>query len=663
MSFIYRHTPLQDSRSIRLLKLNPSAEPSGPAEVVELECQLIECKLDSLPTFSALSYTWEGQSPTVTMLCEGKELLITANCASALRRLLRDKELRLLWVDSICIDQSSIPERNCQVALMAEVFRNAEEVLIWLGDGSENAHKEIQQLKKMAAIAVNFPKIIEEEFRRLQRERYLRILELNPDMASTIFVVFPEGNLPYLHPMSTLCTRSWFDRIWTLQEIVLARKALVICGDESISWEMLDLVASTTAEAVASAGFTQHPGDQFQRIRVVSMLRCLLGLKGKLPTRISYRLPSDHPFGPLELSTTEVESSLGIAPNYFLASTLLTSDPKDKIYGLYAILQQYGIQLPLPDYDKPLAKLYEETTKTIMEHNHSLELLHFAFRPNKTPSLPSWVPDPMEDVSFWIPGYEFTSATLDSPARFTLHDDSTMSIYGKLVDTVKSRTCALSFDGAFALWGTAEDPGFYTMYSPVVRQMQEWVEFVCKPGNVEGDNVAAFCNTMLQELALAARREPKDWEKLCGHFADWMDVIGLPERNNENSYPSSARDTEKSLDPTVSDSNAEELDISQVEAIVEKIGQDEAIKVVHQMVTQRGNGNCMLVTNTGRLGVTHNGVEIGDQIFLCSGMRLPVLVRPDRGYNKFVGVIFLHGVMEGELWGNGQIDFVELRLI
>lgn len=42
-----------------------------------------------------------------------------------------------LWVDSICINQADIPERNAQVAKMATIYTSAVSVVAWLGPADE----------------------------------------------------------------------------------------------------------------------------------------------------------------------------------------------------------------------------------------------------------------------------------------------------------------------------------------------------------------------------------------------------------------------------------------------------------------------------------------------------------------------------------------------
>lgn len=70
-------------------------------------------------------------------LAEGAPaILVTPNCATALRRL-RASELirgRGVWVDAICINQSSKEDKSVQVEMMAEVYEKAAAVAVWLGE-------------------------------------------------------------------------------------------------------------------------------------------------------------------------------------------------------------------------------------------------------------------------------------------------------------------------------------------------------------------------------------------------------------------------------------------------------------------------------------------------------------------------------------------------
>lgn len=93
--------------------------------------------------FDCLSYVWGARDPPslITLIEQDEagekkkkaaELSITPNCAAALRGLRRRFKSRRIWVDAICIDQTSVSERSSQVSFMAEIYNKAECVLIWL---------------------------------------------------------------------------------------------------------------------------------------------------------------------------------------------------------------------------------------------------------------------------------------------------------------------------------------------------------------------------------------------------------------------------------------------------------------------------------------------------------------------------------------------------
>ncbi|ORY14571.1 heterokaryon incompatibility, partial [Clohesyomyces aquaticus] len=89
---------------------------------------------DTLPrhNYEAVSYKWGNSELPSHIICEGKKLSITRNCKAALEQFSSVKN-RLLWVDSICINQNDVQERNEQVSLMAIIYSSADRTLAWLG--------------------------------------------------------------------------------------------------------------------------------------------------------------------------------------------------------------------------------------------------------------------------------------------------------------------------------------------------------------------------------------------------------------------------------------------------------------------------------------------------------------------------------------------------
>jgi hypothetical protein len=125
---MYEYTTLAEPHSIRVIELQPAWKRS-----VDLVIRLLEVSVDQALNFEALSYAWEGQSFDQRIVCDGKTLLISATCKAALLRLRRKTQGRLLWIDQICINQTSIDEKNHQIAIMGEIYSRARRTIVWLG--------------------------------------------------------------------------------------------------------------------------------------------------------------------------------------------------------------------------------------------------------------------------------------------------------------------------------------------------------------------------------------------------------------------------------------------------------------------------------------------------------------------------------------------------
>lgn len=134
---LYQHVPLSDpGRMIRILALHPAQSRSAALSGTVSQFNFNSSD-KSACHYEALSYVWGPPSTLHEIQIGDLTLPITANCDAALRSLRRPSEDRLLWVDSICIDQTAEGtfERNHQVAMMGEVYKTAKVACIWVSDG------------------------------------------------------------------------------------------------------------------------------------------------------------------------------------------------------------------------------------------------------------------------------------------------------------------------------------------------------------------------------------------------------------------------------------------------------------------------------------------------------------------------------------------------
>jgi hypothetical protein len=128
------YKPLSRPNSTRILALDPLVRnPVGP-----MRGRLIEVDLDNPPVYDAISYVWGERKNSGQIFCRNgffkssQEIRLSGNGEEVLRWMQDPLRTRLLWIDAICINQTSIEERNCQVALMATIYSKARCVLVWL---------------------------------------------------------------------------------------------------------------------------------------------------------------------------------------------------------------------------------------------------------------------------------------------------------------------------------------------------------------------------------------------------------------------------------------------------------------------------------------------------------------------------------------------------
>ena len=154
------------------------------------------------PPYAAVSYTWgEGDDMQMVQLNKRK-FLVRHNLWSCLYYLglhARDSEAKYLWVDAICINQKNIAERNTQVGVMDEIYRNACYVSIWLG---LDPRLEIYRHR------IDWP-----------------------------LLRFDASNFHWFEYAKKLADHEYWSRYWVIQECLLARNIQLHCGRNITTWE------------------------------------------------------------------------------------------------------------------------------------------------------------------------------------------------------------------------------------------------------------------------------------------------------------------------------------------------------------------------------------------------------------------------------------------
>lgn len=160
---------------------------------------------------------------------DGRTVRVTVNLADALRRLRNQKTTRLLWVDALCINQKDTKERAAQVKVMGLIYWKAHRVQVWLGEDVESseAHSAQQAIDIIKTGGRIYNKRFECSFRELLQHSE-SISEQLADFAR-----------PERKALARLLDQPWFQRVWCVQELGLARAATFNWGNSQFTIEEL----------------------------------------------------------------------------------------------------------------------------------------------------------------------------------------------------------------------------------------------------------------------------------------------------------------------------------------------------------------------------------------------------------------------------------------
>jgi len=234
-SFIYK--PLPNHISIRLVKIY-----LGDGI---LACSLINDDISS-SQYDALSYPWGDPhpvksvklgtawevSPPPYIICGGARMEIIRNLYDALYQFREHDIFGPLWVDALCIDQQNLHERGTQVAMMSDIYANAQQVLIWLGKEDEGT-KETACLMSTFAEALDAPGYLDTRLAfNFEDSRFFEYIN-HPVLAER------EWQL-----ISDVFARNWFKRGWVIQELALSKQTRIFCGKVQFIGDDLAIVTA-----------------------------------------------------------------------------------------------------------------------------------------------------------------------------------------------------------------------------------------------------------------------------------------------------------------------------------------------------------------------------------------------------------------------------------
>jgi hypothetical protein len=476
ISIKYKYRRLSGHDTIRVIELLPERDGE------EILIYLHEVTLQEAPAYQALSYEWGKTKGSHSIRCDGSVLLVTINLLAALRRLRFSTFRRYLWIDAICINQEDMEEKTQQVAMMGQIYKFGHKALIWLGEAGPGTAKAIAKLQDLAQeqekMEAKKEKFFRDYYHKESKSRqgdgqaYFRLsAHLVPSsLGASLKVQFEweakfeellkaqsrfveDLNGDFWQGLCDIFSRTYFQRLWIIQEVVLSPTADVLCGADRCSWSIFSAAARYLRVCL------KLPCDQ-----ILNIILQIADMKGNM----SYKYPDimhlgyDHDeagvwvseaLDHLKAAELKIRRSLPFLLINFSRSK--AQDPTDRIVALLSLTNETSQRLLKPNYSLGAGHAYQQAMMAAFSQNMGLILLEKFVPPSLShiPGTPSWVPD-FASFSPWCDALKFSEEhDLDHDPYgiedsfihcvFTVHGD-VLSAWGEVLDSVAYCTPIIS---------------------------------------------------------------------------------------------------------------------------------------------------------------------------------------------------------------------------
>ncbi|KAJ9659975.1 hypothetical protein H2198_002865 [Neophaeococcomyces mojaviensis] len=515
----------------------------------------------------------------------------------------------VIWIDAICINQKDVAERSAQVRIMAEIYQQAFQVVIWLGEHDPQSRRAFEWVRYAES---RLPPAI----RGMTLDQIMSGIELVKTAIRWWFevIIFEGKVLVGIRETFDIFTqrRNWWTRKWIVQEFSLARHARLQCGNTQLDWDATMNVWN--AISAVPPYFTQHSkgigsGDTYMR--------------------------------PLDDCRRRIrKSKLSLGEVIDLCWHQKATDRRDNVYALLSLC--FVSDRLDPDYMKTVVQVYEDATKELIANDQDLNSLCQRRRcihseAQKIATFPSWTVDIGREYYSgfgpqWYKTYETFSAcdgAVHDPALLLSSKANELLVRAVQCDEVSSITTFFELTSSSS-W---ENP------DAMMRRAHAWWN----------DNRAFF------------DAEPKIAVK------DIIETVRMEEDTTSGNLWSDRYETTwVDLTDLTSDLFAEPEICGYCDKMHGKQHSDDAELLILSLDNHFGCGWMLCRMSSGRLSWIPNTAEVGDRVFVVNGCNMPLVLKtlPTEPHHhpaySLVGHCYVHGIMHGEWVRDGVAERAEL---
>jgi hypothetical protein len=674
-------------------------------ETDALSIELFEANLDDHPTFDALSYTWnlnttydmfhdfdevEDKGGERPIECNGKTIHATMNLYEALLEFRRQRMLVPVWADQICINQQDNAEKIPQLAIMADIYTSASTVLIWLGTMSMTRNWGVDFMEGLPDHPIKTVKTVKSTAEAPPQRSLLG--KINRPLAAAKAASIAVGNHSRWIAAILVLARNWFDRIWTLQEILLAKRFRLLMGGREISQAAFVKAATQLFDFYASDSFSIQIGLVHA---VNSDLRSMLQNRAKL----------------FDERDVFQQGKRYTAEEYLIVARRKEATvPKDLIFAGDGLIQQ-GVPESI-DYSSATVDVYSAFAAERLWPHSGLRMLSLVGGTTpKIEGLPTWVPDLGTEL---IPeplrhcGCSGLMSPLPVVGGFHIKEKI---LFGKIAKVGKVQQVGETLWSwtkfEYHAYNTEEGSKARMKTSSTASQERFGMMFglldqIGKFYTPSGErSTVVLWKTLLAGAVAADSETTATWQSRFNNFFalryldirsilrpiressslpdPWMvplvqDLASLEKRVSSfiDTYDADERagecNPQQSLKETIADLTIRLYDgdkLHGLRAVFKGDPSHEPASFFGDLFTRIYDGRRIFLTSNGYLGITAEAVRPGDEIFLLPGADVPYVFRAVEGKDaKFtlVGEAYVHGLLGQSDLENGY-DLHDVQLV
>lgn len=462
-------------------------------------------------------------------------------------------------MDAICINQEDVKERNHQVHIMRRIYSKAASVVVWLGSGNQSSRAAMDLI-----IRRNWP---EGGYGSLKRKDLLN----NTDQS--------------LRGLSEIFQRPWWKRIWIVQEVVVARELVILCGTDILPWAFVRRACNEIRQSEFSSGE-----------------------KGKLLMSSGYRNFTALDNFRAGRGTMSLTKYLQCTKDYE------ASDMRDKLYALIGVASDISPEDIVPDYAKSTKTVFLDLVRFLVTRRRSLDIISSGRLRPATTTTPGSELKPGNTTPSWLPDWSASQGLrpLDSEGL-----DGALYRAGGGTDAVVRMDgfpIALEAEGIVVdkidfFGGAVTSPAQDSL--PTLRRWQY----------IAGQHLASENN-------FGAVTPPEFWKTI------------LAGKKNLGASSNGMIPLTESEEPTHAVSAFLAGDISQ---------KPWKSQLVANAVTRAVMGRRFFITAKKRMGLGVPEVQLKDRVVVLKGCSVPLIMRAVGKHMVIIGESYVSGIMDGEV--------------